>query len=178
MTVIKAAYRIAELADIPALNDLVGSAYRGERSKAGWTSEAHLLDGQRIDEIMLADIIADPEQTILVFDDTQTLEGCAALQRHAGYGYIGMVTVRPGAQNTAVGRAILQAAEDFVKQMWLVSRARLTVIAQRTELISWYERRGYQRNGETLPFPYNDPQFGLPKRDDLYFVVLEKNLSK
>ena len=53
----------------------------------------------------------------------------------------------------------------------------MTVIAQRAELIAWYERRGYARTGEARPFPYGDPRFGEPRRDDLSFLVLEKPLA-
>jgi hypothetical protein len=53
----------------------------------------------------------------------------------------------------------------------------MTVIAQRAELIAWYERRGYRLTGERRPFPKTDPRFGLPKRDDLEFVVLAKPLT-
>jgi hypothetical protein len=53
----------------------------------------------------------------------------------------------------------------------------MTVIAQRQELIAWYQRRGYSLTGEARPFPTEDPRFGLPKRDDLGFVVLEKRLT-
>jgi hypothetical protein len=53
----------------------------------------------------------------------------------------------------------------------------MTVIHLRDTLIAWYERRGYRRTGETEPFPYGDERFGIPRRDDLYFVVLEKALA-
>ena len=52
----------------------------------------------------------------------------------------------------------------------------MTVIANRGELIAWYERRGYVLTGERRPFPLDDPRFGLPKTRDLAFVVLEKPL--
>ena len=52
----------------------------------------------------------------------------------------------------------------------------MLVIAQRTEIIAWYERRGYNRSGEFQPFPYGNERFGVPLRDDLYFVGLAKSL--
>jgi hypothetical protein len=36
--------------------------------------------------------------------------------------------------------------------------------------------RGYHKTGETEPFPYGDDRFGAPLRDDLSFLVLEKDL--
>ena len=53
----------------------------------------------------------------------------------------------------------------------------LSVIWTRTSLIQFYQRRGYQLNGERLPFPYGDERFGKPKRDDLYFLVMDKSLA-
>ena len=53
----------------------------------------------------------------------------------------------------------------------------MTVLAQRLDLIAWYERRGYRPTGENQPFPYGDPRFGIPKRPDLSFMVLAKPLT-
>jgi len=50
------------------------------------------------------------------------------------------------------------------------------VIDVRAELIAFYQRRGYRRTGIKKPFPYGDERFGIPKRDDLQFEVLEKTL--
>jgi ribosomal protein S18 acetylase RimI-like enzyme len=170
-------YRNASLADVTALVDLVDSAYRGERSLAGWTTEEPLLGGQRIDAEMLAVAIADPQQVTLLFERERTLVACIGLERRDDYAYLGMVTVSPSLQGKGLGREVLQAAESFAVQQWNRTRARMTVIAQRDELIAWYLRRGYRRTEETAPFPYGDPRFGLPKRTDLYFIVLEKQLD-
>ena len=51
------------------------------------------------------------------------------------------------------------------------------MIDLRSTLIGWYERRGYRRTGATKPFPYGDERFGLPRRDDLRFAVMEKVLT-
>ena len=54
----------------------------------------------------------------------------------------------------------------------------LTVIGCRDELIAFYERRGYVRTGVTNPFPYGNPRYGEPRRDDLRFEILEKDLTE
>lgn len=169
--------RNASRGDIAALIALIESAYRGEASKAGWTSEADLLGGQRIDAAMLADMIADPAQRLIVFEADAQMVACVAIERREGYGYVGLVTVRPDAQGGGWGRRLLDLAEDGIATDWQLRRARMTVIAQRPELIAWYERRGYRDTGETAPFPYGDPRFGAPRRDDLWFVILEKALG-
>jgi len=167
----------ATLADLPALHRLVHSAYRGDSARAGWTHEADLLDGQRTDEQALAEMIANPDQAILVARDGTLLSGCISVEiKSSGLAYIGMVTVDPERQNSGLGRQLLQAAESYARDHFGCSRAEMTVIALRTELIAWYERRGYARTGETRPFPAADPRFGLPRRDDLDCIVLEKSL--
>ena len=87
-----------------------------------------------------------------------------------------MLTVDPQRQSAGLGRMILAAAEDHAAAHFAATRIEMTVIAQREELIAWYERRGYAPTGEQRPFPHDDPRFGLPTRDDLAFVVLEKTL--
>lgn len=163
--------------DIEPLVALIQSAYRGASSKAGWTTEEHLVSGQRIDPPMLADQIADDEHIMLMREDGAGALCCVAVERCPGYGYIGTVTVRPTAQRGGLGRAALDVAEAHIRTHWGLDRARMTVVGQRAELIGWYGRRGYRDTGETAPFPYHDERFGRPKRDDLYFVILEKNLS-
>jgi ribosomal protein S18 acetylase RimI-like enzyme len=168
--------RLATKSDGPELLDLVESAYRGEPSRAGWTTEADLLGGQRADAQMIEDIIAHPDQALLMLEAEGGLVGCVVCENRTAYGYIGMVSVRPGLQGAGTGRQLLAHAEAWLAFQWQLARARMTVISQRTELIAWYERRGYRLTGETAAFPYGDARFGLPKRDDLFFVVLEKKL--
>ena len=73
-----------------------------------------------------------------------------------------------------MGHALLAEAERVVRDAWALPVMRMTVIDVRHELIAWYERRGYRRTGVHKPFPYGDPRFGIPRRDDLRFEVLEK----
>ena len=169
-------FRNATTADVPLLVELVTSAYRGESSRSGWTTEADLLEGNRIvPEVLLADI-ARPRSRILLAERDGTLLGCAHVAEEDGAGYFGMFAVRPGLQGAGMGRAILAEAERVAGEDWALPLMRMTVIDLRVELIEWYERRGYRRTGQTRPFPGTDPRFGLPLRDDLRFAVLEKEL--
>lgn len=170
-------WRDARHEDIGALEALIESAYRGEASRAGWTTEADLLDGQRINADMLTQTMSDPNQTMLACEADGAIIACVTVERGDGYGYIATVSVQPRLQGGGLGRALLAQAEALIRSRWGLIRARMTVIAQRPELIAWYGRRGYSDTGETAPFPYGDPRFGAPKRDDLYFIVLEKTLA-
>lgn len=163
-------------ADRDALLALIQSAYRGESSRAGWTTEADLLGGQRTDPEGLDAIFANPDQTLLIARQDGGIVGCIALtDKGGGRFYFGMLTIAPALQGAGLGKQLLAAAEDracdagaSVMEMW--------VIKQRADLIAWYERRGYRPTGAFEPFPMDDPRFGLPKRDDLEFQVFEKPL--
>lgn len=170
------AFRDATAADVDALVVLVTSAYRGEASRAGWTTEADLLDGNRIDpDVLRADIARDGSRVLLASQGGE-LVACAHVAIEDGAGYFGMFAVRPVLQGGGVGKAVLAEAERVVRDDWGLPMMRMTVIDVREELMAWYERRGYRRTGIKKPFPAVDPRFGIPKRDDLRFEVLEKPL--
>ena len=170
--------RDAGTADIPALHRLIESAYRGEASRAGWTTEADLLDGQRTDPDDLAGILADPSQALLTAWRDGELLGCVLIaDRGEGTGYFGMLSVSPTLQGGGLGRRLVEAAHAALAARFGARRARISVFPQRETLIAWYRRLGYDPTGETLPFPYGDPRFGLPLRDDLHFIVMERPLA-
>jgi len=169
-------FRDATEADIPALVPLVTSAYRGDASRVGWTTEADLLDGNRIDPGVLRADIAREHSRILLAERGGNLIGCAHVCIEDGAGYFGMFSVRPELQGAGLGKRLLAEAERIVREEWKLPTMRMTVIDVREELIAFYERRGYRRTGIKKPFPATDPRFGLPRRDDLRFEVLEKSL--
>jgi ribosomal protein S18 acetylase RimI-like enzyme len=169
--------RAATPADAPAVTELVQRAYRGDSSRAGWTTEADLLDGQRIDVDGVTRKIENGTGEVLIGLNEEQLVACCELEHRGTAAYFGMFAVEPTLQGAGVGRVMLQAAEQRAAD-WAVTTVEMTVIAQRTELIEWYERRGYSRTGEARAFPYGDEAFGLPRREDLVFVVLEKSLAQ
>jgi ribosomal protein S18 acetylase RimI-like enzyme len=169
-------FRHAGLDDIPALVALVTASYRGEASRQGWTTEADLLDGDRIDPALLRVDIERDDSLVLVAERDGLMLACAHVAAEDGAGYFGMFSVRPDCQAQGLGRRVLAEAERIVREEFGLPLMRMTVIDLREELIRWYQRRGYRRTGIRKPFPYGDPRFGLPKRDDLRFEVLEKSL--
>ncbi|MEZ0540466.1 GNAT family N-acetyltransferase [Fibrella arboris] len=160
--------------DIPALNQLVNSAYRGDSSRQGWTTEADLLGGIRTTEATLAEQFANPNATILRYVKDNQLLGCVYLEQKSGDLYLGMLTVAPDVQAGGIGRQLLEAAEQYARD----SQCRavtMTVISQRHELIAWYERRGFQPTGVVHPFPDDPDRFGQPKVP-LSFIEMEKEI--
>lgn len=180
--------RPARRDEADALSALVNSAYRGDPSRAGWTTEADLLGGQRTDPAALREFMATGETTLdrvlLVYDGMaggtgvgRLPEACVQLERRGDDAYLGMLTVQPTRQASGLGKRLLGAAEGWAAARWGARTIIMTVITQRPELIAWYERRGYHATGETAPFPYGDTRFGEPKRPDLQFIVLRKPLG-
>lgn len=217
-------FRFATLADVPAVVALVESAYRGEASQAGWTSEAHLLHGQRTDEAMVAEAIGrrgvevllaerggqlvacceltapggardeqasgvpSPASGVLAWESSQggkigmpepdgEAHGCSAASASAGATYLGMFAVRPELQGDGLGRAVLDEAARIARDDWSSAALELSTLHPRAELIAWYERRGFTRTGELRPFPYGEPRYGVPQRDDIVQVVLSRPLG-
>ncbi|MEG3192155.1 GNAT family N-acetyltransferase [Lysobacter sp. D1-1-M9] len=177
-------FRVATIDDVPALVALVESAYRGDASRAGWTTEADLLGGRRTGADDIVACIQRERSVMLIGERDGALLACAhvAMERgsgnEAGAGYFGMFSVRPELQGDGIGKAVLREAERIVREDWQLPLIRMTVIDVRTELIGFYERRGYHRTGMHKPFPYGDERFGIPRRDDLRFEVLEKAFTR
>lgn len=166
----------ATLEDITDLTALINSAYRGESSRQGWTTESNLLDGMRIDEAAMQEYFANPEVTILKYiSDRGELVGCVYLEKVKDNRlYLGMLTVKPTIQAQGIGRQLLQEAERIATAL-NIEAIKISVIPVRHELIAWYERRGYAATGQMLPFP-TDTRFGIP-RQPLELMVMEKALS-
>lgn len=163
----------ASAGDAPQLRRLLETAYRGETARRGWTHEADLLDDERVAPGELEALLADPAVTMLVARDgvraAKALVGCVAVTRKsAALAYLGMLCVAPELQSSGLGRRLLDAAEDCARAQGIAAME-MTVIDSRTELIAWYERRGYARTGEARPFP-------VPRDPPLTFAVLEKPL--
>lgn len=163
--------------DIPAVVLLLNRAYRGSGDQAAWNSEAAYIDGDRANEEFLRGELSDhPRATLLVWRFWNEVQGCVWLEpQNDDTWYLGSLAVDPALQNGQAGRRLLAAAEAWVLTRG-GTRIRMTVVNVRDTLIAWYERRGYRLTGETEPFPYADERFGRPKRPDLHFVVLAKDL--
>jgi GNAT superfamily N-acetyltransferase len=173
---LRPAFRTAGAADVATIVALVQSAYRGDASRAGWTTEADLLDGQRTDELEIRGVLAAPRASMLLAEWAGECVGCCKVE--LGFGdaaAFGLFAVRPTLQGRGVGRALVAEAERVA--IGDGARAlRMTVLRQRAELLAFYARLGYEPTGDVAPFPYGDERFGIPRRPDLEFVVLEKPL--
>ena len=166
--------------DIPGIVSLMNRAYRGTTTSRSWNSEAAYISGDRTTESLLrADLLASPGASFLKWVDPANggPTGCVWLDPMAdGTWYLGSLATDPDQQNAGLGKALLAAAEQWVRERGGI-RIRMTVVNVRDTLIAWYVRRGYKKTAETEPFPYWDDRFGTPLRHDLSFVVLERTLK-
>ncbi|WP_030776582.1 GNAT family N-acetyltransferase [Streptomyces sp. NRRL S-920] len=169
-------FRDAAPRDVDALVALIESAYRGETSRAGWTSEADILDGQRTDPRGVLDAIESPVGRLLTAERDGEIVSCCRLEHRGDHGYFGMFAVSVSQQGAGLGRLVLAEAERIARDEWDAREMHMTVISVRDDLIAWYERRGYRRTGRMSPFPYGDERFGIPRRPDLEFELLVKDL--
>ena len=166
---------VATVSDIADLDVLVNSAYRGESSKKGWTTEADLLGGLRTNPEALLALMKDPLAEIWKYEEEGQILGCIYLKKKHNHLYLGMLTVSPGMQAKGIGKQLLATAEQVAQQKHC-DAITMTVIYSRIELIDWYKRHGYVDTGKTEPFP-TDPEFGAPKQP-LYFIVMEKQIQR
>lgn len=166
---------IATIEDIPSLVPLLNSAYRGDASKKGWTTEADMIEGSlRTDETTLSELMQQPGAVILKYTDPENkIAGCVFLRKEDKKIYLGMLSVSPLIQAKGIGKQLMAAAEAYAAEQACTS-IYMRVISIRYELIAWYERKGYYNTGITQPFP-NEPKFGIPKQP-IEFILMQKDL--
>jgi len=167
--------RVATTANIPALVAHINNGYRGENSRSGWTTEADLLDGTRVDDAELAAIIDDPKADLHIFGETEDdILASVYLKKEPDHLYLGMLTVRPTLQGSGLGKIVLAYAESFAREEGF-HQVKMTVIQARTELIAWYNRQGYLPTG--IGFPWDDAIHIGVRKQDIYFIELGKILA-
>lgn len=171
MTATPIALSLAQRGDLPELHALIERAYRGESARAGWTHEADLVETPRTDVATLQAILDDPQDALLIAREGGEMIGCVQISRHGpGVAYLGLLTVDPGRQGGGTGKRILAAAERDAIIRFGAERMQLSAVSVRSELIAYYERRGYVPTGEVRPFP-------VPLDPPLTLTVLDKPLA-
>ncbi len=167
---------LANTTDVGAITALLNKAYRGESSRAGWTTEADLIAGEvRTNEDDVLRTMQKPGSVFLKYEDAQQrIVGCVNLQEHDARLYLGMFSVLPQLQGGGIGRQLLEAAERYAIQ-GNCSSIYMSVISARQELIAWYQRNGYRLTGERTKFEED----GLSGQhlQPLEFVLLEKKVG-
>ncbi|ADI28648.1 GNAT family N-acetyltransferase [Methylotenera versatilis] len=170
-------FRKAVLTDVEAIVKLVNMAYRGETSRAGWTTEADILDGLRTSVNEVEHLIASEDTIVLLCLNDDELLGSICVEKESAIAHIGMFVVSPTIQANGIGKRLLTEAESLAQHMWGIEQFQMHVITIRHELIAFYERRGYMRTGILTDFPVN-PEVWQPKLAGLQLETLEKFIPK
>ena len=84
-------YRYATADDIPDIRALIEIAYRGPESATGWSSEAHLLAGERTSIEEVTALYEQPDARFVLAEADGDLVGCVLVERHGEDGYFGML---------------------------------------------------------------------------------------
>jgi ribosomal protein S18 acetylase RimI-like enzyme len=157
--------------DLPDLHRVIERAYRGDTARKGWTHEADMLDDQRTDLETLSAILGTPGELLLVARSDDTIRGCVQLtDKGEGLAYLGLLCIDPEHQAGGLGRQLLAEAEARAARHFAATRMEMSAISVRTELIAYYQRRGYHPTGEQRPFP-------VEVEPPLWLAVLEKRLD-
>jgi GNAT superfamily N-acetyltransferase len=104
---------------------------------------SRIIGGHRVTASQVREIVAAQDNFILlayVPSEPGQLLGCVHVEEKDREGYFGMLAVNVDLQARGVGAFLLKAAEDFARDRFGARKMLMTVIAQRTELIAWYER--------------------------------------
>jgi uncharacterized protein (TIGR00290 family) len=161
-------WREARSSDVDGLFALVQAAYRGT---GGWTSEAGLVEGQRIGRDELNAEIDSPGAVVMVVPDGAGILACCVV--HGGerpIAHFGLFAVDPSRQAEGVGRRLMAAARQVALERLGAETLEITVVSGRPELVAWYERLGFSATGATIPFP-EDPT-DRPLVSGLHFIVM------
>ena len=166
---------VATIADVADITTLLNSAYRGESSRQGWTTEAHLIAGEvRTEERQLLQIMQSPNSIFAIYsNEQQEITGCINLQQLGNKIYLGMFSVSPKSQGFGIGKQLLKAAEEYTKYLQCTA-IYMTVISAREELVDWYKRYDYKDTGERKPFA--EDSFSGKHLQPLELIVLEKEI--
>lgn len=157
---------------IEALHRLINQAYRGAE---GWTRETHIVSGERISRDAVQSLVESDTSHLFITRNKGEISACICVEAQHNSAYIGTFAVAPAYQNQGLGRHVLDQAERFARDILGADTLNMVVISQRPELIAYYERRGYQRTGETENYPL-DMNVGTPVIDGLSIEVLKKSV--
>ena len=150
--------RIAAATDADAVARLINHAFEVER---------FFIDGDRITVNAVRDLQA--KGSFILAEDGAGLAGCVYVEPRGERAYLGLLSVDPSRQRSGLGAQLVEAAEDHCRQAGC-RVVDLKIVNLRTELPSYYLRRGYQQTG-TSPFTP-----GVTTKLPCHFLEMTKSL--
>ena len=160
----------ANINNAKEINTLLNLSYRGEK---GWTTENNLVSGDRatLEEVQLS----ISNYLFLIYKNAEVIIACICLEEKGRDIYIGSFAVHPEHQSHGLGSAVLSAAEHYAITKLKAKKLTMFVLSERTELISFYQRRDYKLSGINKEYPVH-LNIGIPKYTGLTIVQLHKNV--
>lgn len=161
--------RLASKADIQQLTMLINTAYR---TPGGWTTEAGMIQGDRIQEQQLHDLLNSADFQLFVLEIENKLLGCIGVSLGQQVAEIGSFAVAPAEQNSGYGKQLLDFAESHIFEIFKKNVIQMSVLNVRTELLAYYQRHGYQLTEKIEAYPLGQ-KLGEPLIP-LHLLILEK----
>ena len=152
---------------------LVNQAYRPASDTRGWTHEADLVAGDRTSAEQVA-LQISPRSPVLVALRNGDVIACVQIIHDGPDCWIGMLATLPSEQNAGLGKKMLSAAEAYAIDHFMPKRLMMSVLTSRPELLSFYQRRGYQPTGNVTEYPV-DAGVGEPLISNLQVIELSKD---
>ncbi|HEV2398413.1 MAG TPA: GNAT family N-acetyltransferase [Candidatus Sulfotelmatobacter sp.] len=150
----------ANAAQAEAITMLINSAFR--------KAESFFIEGDRIDVVSIRALMEKGQ--FLVVDEAAQLRACVYVERRGERAYLGLLAVDSQLQNSGIGSALMNAAEDQCRQDGCCFMD-LKIVNLRTDTHRFYTRRGYKETG-TEPFPSH-----LTPKLPCHFVTMSKPLG-
>ena len=164
--------QLADSSQSKAIAVLVNKAYRPEANSGGWTHESDLVAGDRTSTEQVAQQIT-PSSPVLVAVRNDEIVACVQITCDDSDCWIGMLATLPTEQNSGMGKKMLTAAEAYAVKNFAPARLMMSVLSSRSELLSFYQRRGYKLTGKTTDYPLNTG-VGTPRLNELRVLELSK----
>jgi ribosomal protein S18 acetylase RimI-like enzyme len=168
--------RCASATDVAAVVQLVNQAYRPATGLGGWTHEAEWVGGLRTNREQVLALLDMPHSQLLLGVRNDKLVACVHVEQVGTLSYIGMLAVNPLSQTHGVGKQMLAAAEAYACAHFAPHSLLMQVLSSRSELIEFYQRRGYQLSGEHQEYPLT-AGVGVPLIGGLTVLTLYKRIA-
>ena len=128
------------------------------------------LDGTRTDEGRMAEMMTTGE-FLVAETEASKIVACVYVERRGEHGYFGMLSVDPTYQQNGLGRAMVEAAENYCRRQGC-SKMDITVLSLRPELLPFYCHLGYVETGTEEFHPSRPPKAGI----ECHCIVMSKQL--
>lgn len=165
-------FSIATHQDASEIAELVNRAYRPEPGTGGWTHEANLIQGFRTSKEQVVALMRSGS-VVLILRRAHLIVACVQVSHADTATYIGMLASHPRLQGFGYGSLMLKEAERYASFSAGTKMLQISVIEIRTELIAFYEKRGYRRTGIAYPYPLTGA-FGMPVVNGIMVLDMTK----